>query len=374
MESSVLTSMAPSPAEELRPTTAKTFGPRAASYLIDAGVLYGIVQLMGLLGLGLISPVLALLGYELHFVKTVEYPYALRLLDGAVSSFTYFVLLEWLFGASIGKLILGIRVVELNGQPCSLLPALVRGAVRFIDGFFFGIPAATSMSSDPELQQRLGDKAARTVVVDRRDPFIRRTRAPWRLPAALAAFLALMQVWAVLFVLLAGQNSLGPRFRPVNVLAAAANLQGADFSPALDLSEENGPADFTNFHGKDISKRLFVAEDAVVQSTVALFDSRLTDTLDDMIASSEEALRSEFQGEQLTLEAPQRVTVGDRATMRKFANAAAASEGYVVVFRRSNAYVRLIFYGPPGRFTPDQASSMAAIIEARLTSAGAQGQ
>ncbi len=78
-------------------------------------------------------------------------------------NFAYYTLSEGLFGASIGKLILGLRVVDLNGNPCSIWAAFVRAVFRFIETLFFGIIALINMQ--PPLQQRLGDKVAKTVVV-----------------------------------------------------------------------------------------------------------------------------------------------------------------------------------------------------------------
>ncbi len=248
-----------SSSQALRPTTAVGFRQRAAAYGGDVVVLWVLVMLMGLMGPNLISAALAPLGYQLYFVRMPEYAYGLRFLDIFLTSCGYFVLCEWLFGATVGKWILGMRVVKLNGQPCSLIAALVRGIVRWIEVFLLSLPAYLSMRRNPELQQRLGDRAARTVVVSYRDPFIRRTRVAWRLPAALVAFLALKLVWQFTFLLWSGQNWLGPPYLPVKVSARSANLESADFSPAMTLSEEYGLADFSGFEGTDINERLFAA-------------------------------------------------------------------------------------------------------------------
>ena len=88
----------------------------------------------------------------------------------------YFTIFETLYGASPGKIILGMRVVQMNGQPCSIGKAFVRAMMRFIDGFIFGAIAAVNMK--PPFQQRPGDKLASTIVVDSDNPLIQVQR-PW---------------------------------------------------------------------------------------------------------------------------------------------------------------------------------------------------
>ena len=46
----------------------------------------------------------------------------------------YFVLLEGLLGATLGKLVMGLRVVKLDGSPYSWPAALIRNVLRFVDG------------------------------------------------------------------------------------------------------------------------------------------------------------------------------------------------------------------------------------------------
>lgn len=79
----------------------------------------------------------------------------------------YFTIMEWKFGASVGKLLTGIRVVCLsNGGHPSLKQSTLRNLLRIADAFPYFIPYATgifvSMSND--YRQRLGDKAAGTAV------------------------------------------------------------------------------------------------------------------------------------------------------------------------------------------------------------------
>jgi hypothetical protein len=103
----------------------------------------------------------------------------------------YFGVYEWLFGATPGKVILKMRVVREDGGPIPLWSALVRGIFRLVDGLVFGWPAARSMTRTP-MRQRIGDRVARTVVVGRDDPFIRKHRSWARFGIASAVALVVL--------------------------------------------------------------------------------------------------------------------------------------------------------------------------------------
>ncbi|MBV8895001.1 MAG: RDD family protein [Acidobacteriaceae bacterium] len=81
----------------------------------------------------------------------------------------YGVLCEYLwFGQTIGKWLLGIRVVDATGLRLQLHQVVIRNLVRTLDLFpLFGLVAGVSMVSTRRLQ-RLGDLAAGTVVVRQR--------------------------------------------------------------------------------------------------------------------------------------------------------------------------------------------------------------
>jgi uncharacterized RDD family membrane protein YckC len=84
----------------------------------------------------------------------------------ALCSFGYFVVTEAATGATLGKLMVGIRVVGENGEPITFGAAFVRNLLRSVDqlffyfvGFIFAILSTRG--------QRLGDRAAHTIVVRR---------------------------------------------------------------------------------------------------------------------------------------------------------------------------------------------------------------
>jgi uncharacterized RDD family membrane protein YckC len=78
----------------------------------------------------------------------------------------YYVVCEAMTGATLGKRMVGIRVVGEDGQHPTLGAALVRNLLRVIDSLFFYLVGAIFALSSP-LGQRLGDRAAHTVVVRR---------------------------------------------------------------------------------------------------------------------------------------------------------------------------------------------------------------
>jgi uncharacterized RDD family membrane protein YckC len=79
-------------------------------------------------------------------------------------SFLYYWLLETYLGGTLGKLILGMRVVMEDGSPVTLTAALIRNLLRIIDGLFAYLLGAIFIWTSPA-KQRLGDRLAKTYVV-----------------------------------------------------------------------------------------------------------------------------------------------------------------------------------------------------------------
>jgi uncharacterized RDD family membrane protein YckC len=76
----------------------------------------------------------------------------------------YYVVFEALTGWTIGKLVMGLRVVAEDGDSISWGQALGRNLLRFVDGLFFYLIAALFVWSSSK-RQRLGDLAANTFVI-----------------------------------------------------------------------------------------------------------------------------------------------------------------------------------------------------------------
>jgi uncharacterized RDD family membrane protein YckC len=78
----------------------------------------------------------------------------------------YYVLAEGLTGRTLGKRIVGIRVVGEDGADITFGAALVRNLLRIVDGLLGYLVGVIFALTSPR-RQRLGDRAAHTVVVRR---------------------------------------------------------------------------------------------------------------------------------------------------------------------------------------------------------------
>jgi uncharacterized RDD family membrane protein YckC len=108
------------------------------------------------------SPATASIGFnQFTSSTTVAWPWLTLL--GVV----YFTLTEAMFGASPGKLWVGLRVVRVDGQPLTLVGVIIRNLLKPIDWLpilylLGGVSVLLTTNS-----QRLGDLAAGTTVVYR---------------------------------------------------------------------------------------------------------------------------------------------------------------------------------------------------------------
>ncbi|MFL5766765.1 MAG: RDD family protein [Actinomycetota bacterium] len=82
----------------------------------------------------------------------------------AIAWLAYMTVMESAYGASLGKFALGIRVVRLDGQPVDGFTSFLRNILRAVDAVGFYLVGAIIVWNSP-LKQRLGDKAAKTIVV-----------------------------------------------------------------------------------------------------------------------------------------------------------------------------------------------------------------
>ena len=82
------------------------------------------------------------------------------------ASVGYYIACEAATGATLGKRIVGIRVVGEDGEHITFGAAVVRNLLRFIDGLFFYLVGFLSALLSTR-GQRLGDRAAHTIAVRR---------------------------------------------------------------------------------------------------------------------------------------------------------------------------------------------------------------
>ena len=71
---------------------------------------------------------------------------------------------EAMTGRTLGKRLVRIRVVDDEGETIGLSAAIIRNLLRLVDGLFIYLVGAIFAWTSP-LGQRLGDRAASTVVV-----------------------------------------------------------------------------------------------------------------------------------------------------------------------------------------------------------------
>jgi uncharacterized RDD family membrane protein YckC len=76
----------------------------------------------------------------------------------------YYIGLEGTRGQTLGKMATGIKVVMADGSPVTMQAAVIRNALRIIDGFLFYLVAAILVWNS-STRQRLGDRVATTYVV-----------------------------------------------------------------------------------------------------------------------------------------------------------------------------------------------------------------
>jgi len=79
--------------------------------------------------------------------------------------FSYFLICEGVTGRTVGKVVLGLRVVRVaDGASCGWARSIVRNLVRPLDMFFAGLPGALVVILSPA-RQRIGDLLGGTLVV-----------------------------------------------------------------------------------------------------------------------------------------------------------------------------------------------------------------
>ncbi len=81
--------------------------------------------------------------------------------------FLYFVLMEGIIGATVGKWCLRLRVVQTDGSKSNLKQAVIRNLLRLVDSLpVLNILGVIHILGSPE-RARFGDRAAKTRVIKR---------------------------------------------------------------------------------------------------------------------------------------------------------------------------------------------------------------
>lgn len=131
--------------------SAAGIGSRCASVIIDGLIFLPVAYLMAAI-FGTSSP-------ERFALEGIAF-YLTMLL-----SFAYYVYFESTGGATIGKMIIGLKVVKTDGSPCDARAAAIRTISRLIDGLPFAYLLGVMMIWMLPENQRIGDRLAGTLVI-----------------------------------------------------------------------------------------------------------------------------------------------------------------------------------------------------------------
>lgn len=127
---------------------------RFVALLIDSVILWIIAWVLGFL-FG---------GYNTGFYMSPRFAFSGWAIVVFIIYIAYFTYLEGTRGQTIGKRAMGIKVVREDGRPMDIEAAFIRNILRVIDGLFAYLVGAILIWTSHK-KQRLGDRAAKTVVV-----------------------------------------------------------------------------------------------------------------------------------------------------------------------------------------------------------------
>lgn len=140
-------------------------GSRTAAFLIDQLILIA-VNIIIIVGMGFF-----LYGAEdlFYLSEYMSYPIAITLIVLFLLNWGYFFVLEYFSGGkTIGKRIIGIRVIQDNGHSLTLLSSFIRNLVRIIDSLPANYLVGMVMIFFHAKNKRIGDLVAGTIVVHER--------------------------------------------------------------------------------------------------------------------------------------------------------------------------------------------------------------
>jgi uncharacterized RDD family membrane protein YckC len=142
-----------------------SFWPRAAARVIDFIVHYLLSMVSGFFFVILL--VIAAAGHPnpLLLARMRHTGLAVFVLS-LLGSIAYEIICEGLHGSTLGKLALGMTVVQEDGTPCQIKSASIRAVAYLVDALFFGLIGWMAMKGSPQMQ-RHGDEWAHTVVCKR---------------------------------------------------------------------------------------------------------------------------------------------------------------------------------------------------------------
>lgn len=125
-------------------------GIRAVAVIIDL-VVWGVIGYI----IALLTGATTGAGFELEGAPALLW---------FLSFFVYYIVLEAQFGQTVGKKLVGIRVVTESGTGIGYRDSVVRNVLRIVDGLLFYLVGAILVYQS-DSKQRLGDRVGKTFVV-----------------------------------------------------------------------------------------------------------------------------------------------------------------------------------------------------------------
>ncbi|MBO0960593.1 RDD family protein [Neobacillus sp. MM2021_6] len=150
-------------------------GSRAAAFIIDQ-VLLMIINILTIVVLYFVMDGMSSMPF---FLVDNSIPLAIALIILFIVNGGYFFVFEFFSGGrTLGKKLVGIRVLQENGHSITLLSSFIRNLIRIIDSlptaYFLGIVMIFFHSK----HKRLGDLVAGTIVVHERKPKRKKRLSP----------------------------------------------------------------------------------------------------------------------------------------------------------------------------------------------------
>jgi uncharacterized RDD family membrane protein YckC len=140
-------------------------GSRTAAFIIDQLILMT-VNLIIVIGL-----VFVLYGFDdlFYLDDFMSYPIAITMIVLFLLNWGYFFAFEYFSGGkTIGKRVVGIRVIQENGHSLTLLSSFIRNLLRIIDSLPANYLVGMLMIFFHSKNKRIGDLVAGTIVVHER--------------------------------------------------------------------------------------------------------------------------------------------------------------------------------------------------------------
>ncbi|MBP3952676.1 RDD family protein [Bacillus suaedae] len=138
-------------------------GSRASAFIIDQ-IIITIVNIAMVLFF-----VFVMIGQDNLFIESSTVPIAIMVISIFLVNWGYFFAVEYFSGGrTIGKKMIGIRVIQENGHSITLLASFIRNLLRIIDQLPASYLLGMTMVFLHSKHKRLGDIVAGTIVVHER--------------------------------------------------------------------------------------------------------------------------------------------------------------------------------------------------------------